>query len=67
MLRLREGRSKHKSGDAKTIALSHSRTPTQPNKTAERAAGVRPVGTEEDRMLEELAEFLESEHGIFTP
>ena len=67
MLHLRESRSKHKSSGAKAIASSHSTTAAQRKKTAERTVAARPVITEEDRMLEELAEFLESEDGIFTP
>ena len=67
MLHLRESRSKHKSSGAKGIASSPSTTAAQPKKTAERAVSAGLVITEEDRMLKELAEFLESEDGIFTP
>jgi len=67
MLRLRESRSNRKSTRRESFTPSTSSASTADPKHASNPVAGRTAPTEEDRMLEELAEFLESEGGIFTP
>ena len=67
MLRLRESRSNHKSTPRESFPASAPAPSSADSKNTSRAVSTRGVPTEEDRILEELAEFLESEDGIFTP
>jgi hypothetical protein len=67
LLRFRESRPKTKATTTKPHAVTNPTTATRKTKPTNNEVSARTVRTEEDRMLEELADFLESEDGIFTP